>query len=53
MFYFVFYRLNRDNDSYKDIKRKNLEKVEQQKRIAKLYPKENKIADLNQVNIDT
>tara|TARA_Y100001968_G_C18938414_1_gene517532 strand:- start:339 stop:563 length:225 start_codon:yes stop_codon:yes gene_type:complete len=39
MFYFVFFRLNEDEDSYKDQKRKKLEKENQQKRIAKLYPK--------------
>ncbi len=39
MFYFVFFKLNEDNDSYKDRKRKKLEKENQQKRIASLYPK--------------
>ena len=39
MFYFVFFRLNEDYDSYKDRKRKNLEKDSQKQRIARLYPK--------------
>ena len=39
MFYFVFFRLNEDNDSYKDRKRKNLAKENQKQRIARLYPK--------------
>ena len=39
--YFVFFRLNEDADSYKDRKRKKLEKENQKERIAKLYPKEN------------
>ena len=39
MFYFVFFRLNENDDSYKDRKRKKLEKESQEKRIAKLYPK--------------
>ena len=38
MFYFVFFRLN-DDASYKDRKRKNLEKENQKKKIARLYPK--------------
>ena len=41
MFYFVFFRLNRDDDSFKDRKRRILEKEKQKERIAKLYPKEN------------
>ena len=41
MFYFVFFKLNEDNDSYKDRKRKNLAKERQKERIASLYPKEN------------
>ncbi len=41
MFYFVFFRLNEDNDSYKDRKREKLEIERQKERIAKLYPKEN------------
>ena len=40
MFYFVFFRLNENDDSYKDRKRKKLEKDKQQQRIARLYPKE-------------
>ena len=39
MFYFVFFRLNEDEESYKDKKRKKLEKESQKERIAKLYPK--------------
>ena len=39
MFYFVFFRLNEDDYSYKDRKRKNLEKENQKKKIARLYPK--------------
>ena len=39
MFYFVFFRLNEDYDSYKDQKRKNLEKENQKQKIARLYPK--------------
>ena len=42
IFYFVFFRLNEDEDSYKDKKRKNLAKERQKEEIAKLYPKENK-----------
>ena len=43
IFYFVFFRLSDDEDSYKDKKRKNLEKERQKEKIAKLYPKENKV----------
>ena len=39
MFYFVFFRLNEDDDSYKDRKRKKLEKENQRQKIARLYPK--------------
>ena len=39
MFYFVFFRLNENDDSYKDRKRKKLEKEAQKQKIAKLYPK--------------
>ena len=39
MFYFVFFRLNEGDDSYKDRKRKKLEKADQKQRIARLYPK--------------
>tara|TARA_B100000945_G_C19922584_1_gene385827 strand:- start:75 stop:299 length:225 start_codon:yes stop_codon:yes gene_type:complete len=39
MFYFVFFRLNDDGDSYKDRKRKKIEKENQKQRIARLYPK--------------
>ena len=41
MFYFVFFRLNENNDSYKDMKRKKLEEEKQKERIARLYPKGN------------
>ena len=40
MFYFVFFRLNENDDSCKDRKRKELEKENQEQRIARLYPKE-------------
>ena len=39
MFYFVFFRLSEDEDSYKDKKRKKLAKETQKKRISRLYPK--------------
>ena len=39
MFYFVFFRLNESDDSYKDQKRKKLEKENQEQKIARLYPK--------------
>ena len=39
-FCFVFSRLNKDDDSYMDKKRKNLENKQQQEKIASLYPKE-------------
>ena len=39
MFYFVFFRLNEDDNSYKDRKRIKLEKENQTQRIARLYPK--------------
>ena len=39
MFYFVFFRFNEDNTSYKDKKRIKSEKENQKKRIARLYPK--------------
>ncbi|WP_269624601.1 hypothetical protein [Prochlorococcus marinus] len=39
MFYFVFFRLNENDDSYTDKKRKKIDKESQEKRIAKLYPK--------------
>ena len=41
MFYFVFFRLNEDKDSYKDRERKKLEREKQKERIASLYPKKN------------
>ena len=40
MFYFVFFRLNYVEDSFKDRQRRKLEREEQKARIAKLYPKE-------------
>ena len=43
IFYFVFFRLSEDDDSYKDKERKSLEKERQKEKIAKLYPKENKV----------
>ncbi len=39
MFYFVFFRLNEDEDSYKDKKRKQLVRENQKQKIARLYPK--------------
>ena len=39
LFYFVFFRLNQDEDSYKDKERKKLEKENQKQKIARLYPK--------------
>ena len=39
MFYFVFFRFNDDDVSYKDRKRIELEKEDQKRKIAKLYPK--------------
>ncbi len=39
MFYFVFFRLNENEDSYKDRERKKIEKENQKQRIARLYPK--------------
>ena len=39
MFYFVFFRFNDDEDSYKDRERKKLEKDSQRERISRLYPK--------------
>ena len=39
MFYFVFFRLNQDEGSYKDRERIKLEKEAQKQRIARLYPK--------------
>ncbi len=41
MFFFVFFRLNEDDDSYKDMERKRIEKKQQMARIARLYPKGN------------
>ena len=43
MFYFVFFRLNEDNDSYNDKERKKLAKEKQKEQIARLYPKGNKV----------
>ena len=39
MFYFVFFKLDEGDDSYKDMKRKLLEKDNQKQKIARLYPK--------------
>ena len=39
MINFVFFRLNEDDVSFKDKKRKELEKESQLKKIARLYPK--------------
>ena len=39
MFYFVFFRLTEDDVSYKDRKRQKIEKENQKRRIARLYPK--------------
>ena len=41
IFYFVFFRLNDKDDSYKDRERKNIEKEKQKEKIARLYPKKN------------
>ncbi len=43
LFYFVFFRLNTDDESYNDRERKSLEKEKQKERIARLYPKETKL----------
>ena len=40
VFYFVFFKLNEDNYSYKDRERNFQEKEKQKKKIARLYPKE-------------
>ena len=40
MFYFVFFRLNENDESYKDRKRKKLVEESQKQKIARLYPKE-------------
>ena len=39
IFYFVFFKLNEGDDSYKDRKRKKSEKENQKQKIARLYPK--------------
>tara|TARA_B100000965_G_scaffold324052_1_gene285880 strand:+ start:214 stop:432 length:219 start_codon:yes stop_codon:yes gene_type:complete len=39
IFYFVFFRLNDNNHSFKDRERKNLEVEKQKEKIARLYPK--------------
>ena len=39
MFYFVFFRLNEDDVSFKDKERNKLKKESQKERIARLYPK--------------
>tara|TARA_B100001250_G_C19460356_1_gene639941 strand:- start:9 stop:260 length:252 start_codon:yes stop_codon:yes gene_type:complete len=43
MFYFVFFRLNEDDNSYKDRKRKKIEKENEKQIIARFYPKGNTI----------
>ena len=43
IFYFVFFRLNIDDDSYNYKERKSLDKKKQKERIARLYPKETKL----------
>lgn len=45
MFYYVFFRLNEDGESYKDRERKKLNKLKQKERIAKLYPKKNSFSN--------
>ena len=40
MFYFVFFKLNLVDDSFKDKERRKREREEQEAKIAKLYPKE-------------
>tara|TARA_Y100001968_G_C19103836_1_gene593859 strand:- start:334 stop:558 length:225 start_codon:yes stop_codon:yes gene_type:complete len=40
MFFFVFFQLNNDDYSYKDKKRRTIERDKQKEKIAKLYPKE-------------
>ena len=39
MFYFVFFRLNASEESYKDKKRKKQVQENQKEKIARLYPK--------------
>ena len=39
LFYFVFFRLNEDEYTYKDKEKKKLEIDNQKQRIARLYPK--------------
>ncbi len=41
IFYFVFLKINKDNYSYTERNRKNLEKETQRQRIERLYPKGN------------
>ena len=43
IFYFVFFRINTDDESYNFRERKCLEKEQQKERIARLYPKETKL----------
>ena len=43
IFYFVFFRINTDDESYNYRERKSLEKEKQKERIARLYPKETKL----------
>ena len=39
MFYFVFFKLNDNDYSFKDRERKKIEKENQKQKIARLYPK--------------
>ena len=39
IFYFLFFRLNDDDDSYKVRKRKNLKREKQKDKIVRIYPK--------------
>ncbi len=39
MFYFVFFKLNENDDSFKNRKRKKIEAENQKHKIARLYPK--------------
>ena len=41
IFYYVFLKLNEDDNSFTYRNKKNLEKEKQKERIARLYPKEN------------
>tara|TARA_B100001250_G_scaffold276105_1_gene238555 strand:+ start:777 stop:995 length:219 start_codon:yes stop_codon:yes gene_type:complete len=41
IFYFVFFRLNEGDISYRDKERKKIEREKQKEKIARLYPKGN------------